>query len=752
MALFRPIGVRFPVSAAFALFAALTGVRAQTPPAAPLSQKAELLAGQQRVEGDLWIADGNVEIRYRNLILRADHVQYNEMSNVATARGHVQLDVDVQHLEADSATLNLASGKGSFTKVRGELRLVREPNSNVLVTPNPLTFEASEVRRLNDKTYAIDHVWLTVCRPDRPVWKFHAAHATLHVDRSMALVHANFRLFRIPLIYLPFASVPAGKRMRQSGFLIPAIGNSTVNGFVFGDAYYWAPRNWMDLNTGLDYLSRRGWQQDINFRATPSDNITMSARYFGVVDRGLPQASGPPLKQGGHSMQFEFSGFLKNGWHAAADLNQLTSLTFQLAFAPTFSQAVNSEVRSSAFLTNNFRGFSVNLAMQAYRDYLNAQPVESVSLRSAPEARFSSVDQAPWRRWPVYFGFDSLASAIHRDDPQINTPSYVTRYEIAPRVVVPLHWGPWLSVTSSYTLRSMRYGARIFADTVIGTPIVVNTGELSVDLRPPAFERVWNRNGSKWKHTIEPDIVYDYVRGVNQFDRFIRVDEDDTLTDTNEFEYSVTQRLFHRRGDAQADELVSWKIAQKYYFDPTFGGALVPGTRNVFQALDSLTPFAFADEPRRFSPIVSELTLSPGGKYDAEIITDYDTVRRRFTTNGTLVKLHPAGNFTFSLAHFLIDNESVLQPVSNQIRTQAEYGDLNRRGWNASAGFSYDINQAALQNQFVELSYNGGCCGIGIEYLRLSLGPVRTENQFRVALIIANIGNLGNLRRQAKIF
>ena len=315
-----------------------------------------------------------------------------------------------------------------------------------------------------------------------------------------------------------------------------------------------------------------------------------------------------------------------------------------------------------------------------------------------------------------------------------------------------LRQGPQCSVTSSYTLRSMRYGARIFADTVIGTPIVVNTGELSVDLRPPALERVWSRNGSKWKHTIEPDIVYDYVRGVNQFDRFIRVDEDDTLTDTNEFEYSVTQRLFHRRGDAQADELVSWKIAQKYYFDPTFGGALVPGTRNVFQALDSLTPFAFADEPRRFSPIVSELTLSPGGKYDAEIITDYDTVRRRFTTNGTLVKLHPAGNFTFSLAHFLIDNESVLQPVSNQIRTQAEYGDLNRRGWNASAGFSYDINQAALQNQFVELSYNGGCCGIGIEYLRLSLGPVRTENQFRVALIIANIGNLGNLRRQAKIF
>ena len=87
--------------------------------------------------------------------------------------------------------------------------------------------------------------------------------------------------------------------------------------------------------------------------------------------------------------------------------------------------------------------------------------------------------------------------------------------------------------------------------------------------------------------------------GVGQFDRFILFDEDETLTDTNDFVYSITQRLFHRAGDGQANDLVTWKIAQAYYFDPTFGGALVPGTRNVFQALDSITPFAFADEPRR---------------------------------------------------------------------------------------------------------------------------------------------------------
>src|ERR1035441_6605119 len=84
-------------------------------------------------------------------------------------------------------------------------------------------------------------------------------------------------------------------------------------------------------------------------------------------------------------------------------------------------------------------------------------------------------------------------------------------------------------------------------------------------------------------------------------------------------------RKHRRAGDGQTNELVSWKIAQKYYFDPTFNGALVPGTRNVFQALDSITPFAFADELRHFSPIDSDLRVTPGGAYDVEVRLHYHT-------------------------------------------------------------------------------------------------------------------------------
>jgi LPS-assembly protein len=760
------------------------------PPSSPPPASVRLEAEQQRKEGDLYVADGKVEIQYRNFRLRADHVQYNTKTYQASARGHIQFDEETQHLTADSAEFNVQSEEGIFQQVHGEVTMEHQPNSNMLVSPNPLTFEAQEVRRLDARTYWIEHAWLTVCEPDKPSWKFSASHATLHVDRTVALLNSNFRLFRLPLFYFPYASLPAGRRLRQSGFLIPEFADTSVKGLVIGDGYYWAPRDWTDLTVGAAYLSRRGWQQNGEFRAKPWEGVAISAKYFGVIDRGLPEAvldaQGKPVldssgnpesvleSQGGHSVQFNLDAHLQNGWRAVADVNQLSSLIFQLAFAPTFGEAVNSEVRNTGFLTNNFRGFSVDFAATSYKNFVNAQPQVSADVRSAPEGRFSSVDQEPWRNLPIYFGVDAFVGAVHRDDenlvtdpatgvqnvvPGISAPAFVERSEMAPRVVVPVRWGPWLGVTTSYTVRTTSYGAQLVGVSLANVLTRRTTGELNVDLRPPTLERIWETKSGKWKHTIEPEIDYNYVNGVGQFSRFILFDEDETLTDTNDLVYSITQHLFHRTGDAQANDLVTWKIMQAYYFDPTFGGALTPGTRNVFQALDSITPFAFADEPRRFSPINSDLVITPGGKYDAEIRLDYDTVRRRITTAGTLLKIHPTENFNFTVAQFSIDNTtllapsiSVLQPPANQIRAQVGYGASNRRGWNAEGGFSYDVKQDTLQNEFVEVSYNGSCCGLSFEYRRLSLGAIRTENQFRVSLNIANIGTFGNLRRQEKLF
>jgi LPS-assembly protein len=712
----------------------------------------EIEARTQRKEGKVIIYEGDVDIRYRGMRLRADHVEYNVETFEAFARGNVQLDYSNQRLTASDARYNLRTGRGSFKNVRGSVQIRRRPNPNVLLSPNPFSFEAREADRLDERTYVVRRAWVTVCEPQKPVWRFYAPRATIKLEHRVQLHHATFRFFDVPVIYLPYATAPAGKTQRQSGFLMPQIGNSSRKGFTLGEAFYWAPADWMDMTLGAEYLSRRGVAQSATLRARPWENIRVSASYFGVNDRGLPGPGGVRQPQAGHQSNVSLDAFLPGGWRAVIDANQLTSLSFRLGFAETFAEAVNSEVRSTIFVTNNFRGFSLNFSANNYKNFLSARPETAVVIRSAPGVRFSSVEQAPWKNWPIYFGFSVSAEALHRSEPGLTTAAAVQRSEIAPRVTLPLRWGPWLGVTSTFVVRSAYYGSQLLGGTVVGQGLRRTTGEATVDLRPPSLAKIWQGEVAKWKHVIEPLIVYRYVRGVNAFGRFLRFDESDTLTDTNEVEYGVTQRFFRREGNENAEEVVSWRLAQKYYFDPTFNGALVPGRRNVFQALDSVTPFAFADQPRRFSPLVSDLRVTPGGLYDAQVRMDIDPVRKKITAVGTTLKVRPYKQAFVTLAHFHTDASPTLQPRSNQIRALVGYGDLNRPGWNSAFGFSYDVRQRFLQNQIVQVSYNGKCCGIGFEYRRLALGPLRSENQFRVAILIANLGTFGNLRRQEKIF
>jgi LPS-assembly protein len=447
-----------------------------------------------------------------------------------------------------------------------------------------------------------------------------------------------------------------------------------------------------------------------------------------------------------------FSTLLPDGWRVVADVNELTAYILRLEFAPTFAEAVNSEVTSTAFATKNFDGFSVNFAANDYKNFLTAQPQTAVVIRQVPEARFHSVDQAPWQRLPFYFGFDVLADAASRSDTVISTPAMVQRSMVAPDVTLPVNIGPWLHVTPTFTFRSMRYGAQQSDGSVVDQAIFRNDEEVQVDIRPPAFERIWGSARSRWKHTIEPAIVYRYVSGINDFGDFLRFDENDTITDTNEVQYSLTQRLFHRVGANSGEQLLSWSLVQKYYFDPTFGGALIPGQRNVFQALDSLTPFAFADTVRRLSPVVTDIKFSPTAHYDAELRADYDPLRHGFTTREFLLGVNATSLIKFNVASFAVSASPTLQPPSDQIRGTISYGEMNRRGWNGALSAGYDIDQKLMQSEVAQLSYNGSCCGISLEYRRLTLGPVQRGNEFRASLVIANLGMFGDMRRREIIY
>jgi len=286
---------------------------------------------------------------------------------------------------------------------------------------------------------------------------------------------------------------------------------------------------------------------------------------------------------------------------------------------------------------------------------------------------------------------------------------------------------------------------------VIGHDYLRSSREVSVDLTLPSLARVYKAPkwmGDKVKHVIEARGEYHYVTGVTDFNKVIRFDQTDLLSDTNEVRFMVANRLYVKGSDGNVTEVASWEVSQARYFDPTFGGAVVLGQRNIVESESDMTGFAFLNQPRNYSPVVSVLRIQE--KIGLEWRVDYDPLRHAISNSGFTADWRGPRYFV-SLGHYDVKSDPVLSPSSNQIRGLIGFGNQNRKGWNAAFSSYYDLKRGLVQFSTLEATYNTDCCGFSLEYRRFNIGT-RDETQYRVAFAISNVGTFGTLKKQERIF
>ncbi len=296
------------------------------------------------------------------------------------------------------------------------------------------------------------------------------------------------------------------------------------------------------------------------------------------------------------------------------------------------------------------------------------------------------------------------------------------------------------------------YGQSFVNGAVSSTSLTRSAPEVNVDLVLPTIERVFNKKtffGDKLKHVIEPRADYKYVSGVKSFADTLRFDTVDLLSDTNEVEYGVTNRLYAKRGDS-VTEVLTWELFQKRFFDPTFGGALIPGQRNVVQSVLELTGYTFLSGPRSYSPIVSILRGSPRPGINLTWEADYDPLLHRFVNSSFTADARVRRYFVSAGADQLRP-DPLISGNANQFRATVGYGDPNRKGWNAGFTSVYDVRLKQLEYGIAQATYNTDCCGISFQIRRLDFGT-RDENQFLVSFSVANIGSVGTLKKQERVF
>lgn len=812
-----------------------------TQAASESAEQTTICALQQEKTGNLYQLHGDVEIHYRTYILRADEVTYDSDTGEATASGHFTLDggPNDDHIRASHGNYNLTTETGSFYDASGTTGLRFQGKTIILTSTAPFAFSGKLVQKTGSDHYLVNDGTITTCELPHPKWQFRAHEVVVDVGGNATIHRSSFFLFGLPILYFPYATHPVARETRQTGFLIPTAGRSSTNGNEIGDSFYWAINRSMDAEVGTEYFSKRGWEERGEFRVRPSDTSYADLTFFGVNDRGIEigTSSGPQLlREGGQEGRLlAESNFYS--FRAVSNIDYLSSFLFRLAFNDVYTQAVNSEVKSQIFLAKAIDGLSVSGMVERYQNFFQqAQPApgflptavsgtltnppvfNDVQIWHAPSLDASGVDRSLGHT-PFFWSFDASLGGLARSEPGVNTSRLLSRFDFNPEISLPLQFHGW-SLRPALALHETYYTQRLVNQAAVDDPTNRQALDASVELRPPTLERIFDKDflGRKWKHVIEPRMVYRYVTGVNDFANVPHFDERDILSDTNEVEYGIVTRLYAKRessptanceapmtglevGAAAPEQTVpwqlgnnlgilvtepcqkappvrevfTWELTQKYFLDPTFGGALVAKQRNVFTTTEDLTGIAFLTQPRHLSPLVSRLRVATSSRTNTEWDLDYDFQLGRINAS-TLLLNYDVGPFTIGGGDaFLqipqtnstnsapsIPNEGTCSPVTSptnqvtckfqQFRVALGYGGLTHPGFSAASSFGFDAEISQLQFASLQTTYNWDCCGLTLEYRRYAIANVRNENLFRFTFSLANIGSFGNLRRQERLY
>jgi LPS-assembly protein len=789
-------------------------------PAPPSGTPVEWEAKNQHWVGDTLTLTGDVVGHYRDYAIRADSATYNRATTELEAEGHLQVtggpnDVNINATHGDMR-LNMHTAR--YYNVNGSQGVHALGRTVVYSTPNPLLFSGRVLLQTGEGRYRIVDGSITNCRLPHPDWRIIAHSINLTGDNA-STSNAFFEFLGLPIFYLPYLHHPANETGRVSGLLTPVISNgSSIRGYTFGEQVYWAISRSTDMVVGAEYFSKRGWAPNGDFRYRGPGLDHLIARWNALLDRGVEEpvtvSTAHPtgyelVNQGGVDVTVLGRKDITPQTRLAGAMEYLSSYVYRLVFDDNYAQAISSQVASDVVLTHNHQGSMPSVWLDRFESFASTNNGNEVRILRLPLVRYDVLDR-PLGNSPLYWGMGSSLGYLNRSEPFFHSRN-VGRLDFYPHLSMPLAAAGWSFMPevalrdTAYTIsQTPRLNSQFTTPVLSHSPLNRTDVEASIDIRPPALERdyelpFWHR---ELRHVIEPDLNYRYVGGIGaQAQNVLLFDTADIASNVNEAGFSLTQRFYLRPtgektcgpkdkesagkqagdDDATADsettavcpsaprEWATWEIAQEYFIDPNFGGALIPGRRNVFDAtLDLMAP-TFLTSARNIAPITSRIRFDAIDNLRIQWDLAYDTIAGQLAADNVFAG-YSFGRTTLGIGHALLN--AVADQVTNgatattpaafstlksqQIQPFLEIGKPSGNGLNLAVNGGYDFVQHTVQYGGVQAAYNWNCCGLTMGYRRFELGTVgstsRDETQWLYSFTLANFGAVGDIRRSNSVF
>lgn len=704
--------------------------------------------------GEFVVAEGNVEVRYQDLVMKAHLTRFDVATQTLTAEGNVVLDEGPQRLAGDSLEYNIVDRTGRLT------------NASAHVDPD-YYFSGAELAKTGPTSYSVTDGVFTSCEADVPPWSIALSSAKVTLEKYAKIKNARMRFKKVPVFYVPYMLWPA-KTERASGFLVPKPGYSSRRGAYLGLAYFQTLGRSADLTLYGDAYSKSYFGGGAELRWQPSENSSGILQGFFITeptDQDEFSETNPdgefrrvfdPFRQPGDdrwkiSLFHETKNLWKN-WRGVVAYNDYSDFDYQGDYERDVRRRARPFIYSNAYLSGNFGNQSVNIMVDRRERILN-QRVRGVDLRhQLPEVEYR-MRPTQLGSAPVYFSLLSSFNAFRlesdvrdsaTDEPRETPTLSYERADLLPIISIPVSTLPWLSVKLDIGGRITHYTDSLNATRteLSGDSLTRSFGTAGVEIVGPSLSRIFDKKlgrFAKFKHVFEPRVNYLFVDDFEDQDLIPSFDEVDPLRPQNVATVSLINRLIAKpetKVDEEGNELptegafeiASFELAQSFSLDDEL-------------PLQTGAGMLISDE----SPIFARLRFNPSRrtsvKADAVYNTLFDSIQSTSVSGGVaLGKYSEVG-----LRWFDQRNPATGLSNRNQAQLFLKFALVpNRLFLDTVHRFDLRSDEEAIVDervldQYFRLRWEGSCFTMQFEYSESNFQNSLGE-EFRFSLTLKHVG------------
>ena len=739
---------------------------------------------------DTFVVTGNAVVNQAATTLTGDRIDLMRKTHEAAAFGHVHLtDTEGQMF-------------GSEAHVNWEDETLELTNGKLRAASNTYRLEGKKIYKLNGQHYEVRDGFFTTCGcgGDRPDWSISGADIDLHVGEKGVARNAHFDVLGYPVVPLPYALFPADSN-RQSGFLSPRVGYSSLRGAQYMQPFYWAINKSSDATFALDVETNKrvGLFDEYRLQNGIDDYLRVDMAY---VNEGLrsqasrvndvvdTQIADPHIPIDRYNIIGMMRQHIDDNLVAYGDaisvsdslyLREMNIWTLSKGFGNGYNTM--RDAQSHFGLIDSFEDGYAQFGGTWHQDLIQPQ---QFALQTLPEFLLSG-------RRELFGGLAYADYDVQGDNFWRSSGVSGLRLDVNPQLTVPWRLGEYLFGWGAVGAHETIYDVSGHDITVIpvGTDGLVNNnglklgpltnGGLSTRELPYAnfgaqtiLEKVYHvdwKSIDKLKHTFEPFAYYNYVPNIDQSD-FPVFDQLDRINARSLATFGFISRLYAHSAAHTAipqGNVAQSDVAEEEEDEELAGDAPKPATvpgmaRELaeFQLLQAYdTSHAVAKGGSQWSDLEGTATVYATNWISAGSQLGFDPRDTRITYSSIGFTMQPwwklytpptlymgrslSGSFLQLSYNYIAPGPTVAQPGINStfyefVTLRAYYDLIDRVGLFFAP--SYDIaNSKLLSNEYgVRIKSPCNCWSVDVGVSQ-SINPSETAVQFMVTL--GGIGSVG---------